>query len=106
MKRLWISIIAALLAVGLVGCAHGEDNQGASDTQNTHSSQTASDTSDVPDDTTSKNSDSETDGPDSSNDGPDSDSTSSEDSSDTENPPSSGTVVPPITDGGNFDGTV
>ena len=116
MKKLWISIVAILMAFSIVGCAHGGDDQSGSTEQGAQSSQTADNTGDGSNEVDSGSSDSETDGSDSTNDESNSDSTndelnsdsnsSSEGGADTENPPSSGTVVPPITDGGNFDGTV
>ncbi len=95
MKKLWLTIIAVLITFGLIGCACSEDNPNSSIKQSAQSSQTSSGSADATDDSSWDSPEDETDG-----------SGSEEDGFDTENSSPSGNIVPPITDGGNFNGTV
>ena len=97
MKKLWIILIAFLSAIYCFsGCVH-EDSYG---TQSDVSNTTQSPSPDSEDDS-SESGDTQTDGTDASGDS----STSTDESSDTTNEPGLD-IVPPITNGGNFDGTV
>ena len=90
MKKLWISILAVLITIGFAGCIDNGQNKDSGKDSAGQSSQIESDSSEDLDS-------------DSSDTGSSSDEESNSNSG---NSPSNGTVVPPITDGGNFDGTV
>ena len=102
MKKLWISILIVLTAIGFAGCIYNGQNKNDEKASAGQSSQIESDGGvDLDGDST------ETEDSNENEDGSGTeDSGEKEDSATTENTPSNGTAVPPITDGGNFDGTV
>ena len=114
MKKLWISILLVLTTIGFAGCIYnGQDKNDGKDSAG-QSSQIESDSSEGLDsdsfDTESSSGEKDNSETGSSNDEENSSDTGSsndeEDSSNSGNYPPNGTAVPPITDGGNFDGTV
>ena len=114
MKKLWISILAVLITIGFAGCIDNGQNKDSGKDSAGQSSQIESDSSedldgDSSDTGSSSDEEDSSDAGSSSDeeDGSDTGSSSDEESnSNSVNSPSNGTVVPPITDGGNFDGTV
>ena len=114
MKKLWISILAVLITIGFTGCIDNGQNKDSGKDSAGQSSQIESDSSEDLD-SDSSDAGSSSDEEDSSDTGSSSDEENSSDtgsSSDEEsnsnsgNSPPNGTAVPPITNGGNFDGTV
>ncbi|MBR2321692.1 MAG: hypothetical protein IKA57_06110 [Clostridia bacterium] len=90
MKKLWISILAVLITIGFAGCIDNGQNKDSGKDSAGQSSQIESDSSEDLD-----------------SDSSDAGSSSDEESnSNSGNSPPNGTAVPPITNGGNFDGTV
>lgn len=114
MKKLWISILAVLITIGFAGCIDngqnkdsGKDSAGQSSQIESDSSEDldsdSSDTGSSSDEEDSSDAGSSSDEEDSSDTGSSSDEESNSNSG---NSPPNGTAVPPITNGGNFDGTV
>ena len=112
MKKLWISIISVLFAIVAIGCFIGGGNQNSEEISIDQFPSTDSNVSDVLDSSIAEDLSSIEDSEASENSmsTPDSESnadfSSDKDSTDAESAVPGGTVVPPITDGGNFDGTV
>ena len=126
MKKLWISVLVVLTAIGFAGCIYNGQNKDNGKDSAGQSSQIESDSSEDLDsdsfDTGSSNDEEDSSDTGSSSDEEDSSDTGSSndeenssdtgnssdegDSSNSGNSPPNGTAVPPITDGGNFDGTV
>ena len=102
MKKLWISILAVLITIGFAGCIDNGQNKDSGKDSAGQSSQIESDSSEDLD-SDSSDTGSSSDEESNSNSGSSSDE---EDSSNSGNSPPNGTAVPPITNGGNFDGTV
>ncbi len=104
MKKLWIGILSILMVMScMTGCffINGNQNSGSYEEPISQSSKAESTDSSIEEEVSSSedfNVDSDSSAT--------SDSSVGSDDSSAESAPSSGTVVPPITDGGNFDGTV
>ena len=114
MKKLWISVLVVLTAIGFAGCIYNGQNKDNGKDSAGQSSRIESDSSEDLDsdsfDTGSSSDEEDSSDTGSSNDEENSsdagNSSDEGDSSNSGNSPPNGTAVPPITDGGNFDGTV